>query len=45
MVSSSWVTGLPAAAPPDFVAEFCRRRGHGHDKGLGCWERAQASSR
>jgi hypothetical protein len=44
MASSDWVTGLPMAAPPDFMAEVRWRRGRDHGEGLGCWESAQESS-
>jgi hypothetical protein len=43
MASSGWVAGLPATVPPYFAVEFRQRRGRGHIKGLGHWERAQAS--
>jgi hypothetical protein len=32
---------LPAAALSDLTAEFRRRRGRGHNEGLGALERAQ----
>jgi hypothetical protein len=44
MAGSCWVAGLLAVAPPDSVAKFCRRRGHGHGGALGCLGRDQASS-
>jgi hypothetical protein len=44
MAGSGWVASLLVAAPPDSAAKFCKRRGHSHDEGLGCWGRAHASS-
>jgi hypothetical protein len=44
MASSSWVASLFAAAAPDSMEKFCRRRGNDHDEGLGHWETAQARS-
>jgi hypothetical protein len=37
-----WSPWLPAAAPPDSMADLLRRRGRRHAGALGRWERASA---
>jgi hypothetical protein len=44
MASSNWVADWFTTVPPDSAAKFHRRRAHGHDEGLGHWERVQAGS-
>jgi hypothetical protein len=43
MASSGGVAGLPMAAVPNFAMGFHWRLGRGRGKGLGHWEKAQAS--